>query len=94
MFEKILSYITNHWEFLAAPVAWLFGREQRKVSALDSMRQVYENFVEDYKDKYEDMQSEIQKLKVEVEALREENRLLKEEVKKWEKLYKESQKKT
>jgi uncharacterized coiled-coil DUF342 family protein len=89
----IIDKIVEHWEFLAAPIAWLLGREQRKVSAAEGIKALYEGFVEDYRKKYDEMHDDVESLRTEVDQLRKENLQLKKEIQSWINKYNNLEKK-
>ena len=84
---EIIAAITTA---ITGVASYFLGSRQRKVDSVNSMRDLYNQFVEDYKDRYQELQAELDAIrkelkdtKTEIVALRKENKDLQSQLKKY-----------
>lgn len=101
------EWFLNNWEALtasgpiAALIAYITTKKQRRIESLDGISAAYDKFVEDHNERYESISAELHDLKKEVsqlknilqsntreiELLKKENALLHIEIDTWKKKY-------
>lgn len=98
-----MQFFTTHLTEIIAGITaaltsvgtYFLGKQQRKVEAVHSMRELYNQFVEDYKDRYNELQNDMDNIRAnqrtnedQIKELKIQNQSLKTEI---QKLHKENQ---
>jgi len=63
-----MNFLADNWlalmGFIASPIAWIFGGKMKaKTDAVSSMQNMYNGFLEDYKDRMSEVMAELSEMR-------------------------------